>query len=138
MGCSIDPFCSHWINSCGIHNMCIHQVLEYTNCQVFRKGANDNASHWINFMLFCSYIFCNKTFSKCLWSSKNCNMALLFSHFVFNTCEANPYCSYIYAEKGVISTKVHSSTLPSCFYFTALHHTIITNDHFADNSATEN
>ena len=50
-------------------------------------------------MLFCSYIFCNKTFSKCLWSSKNCNMALLFAHFVFNTCEANPYCSYIYAEK---------------------------------------
>ena len=69
MGYSADGVKCDLISSCSICDLCIFLVLEHTNDQVIREGANDTVTYWSDFVLSYNCCFSLETLANCLWIS---------------------------------------------------------------------
>ena len=101
MGYNTDDHSHNWITSNSICWCCLYLVLEHTNRQVIRTRTDDTPSNWDNTLLSHNNCIPHKTFTSCVWSSKNWLMVLLLTDPVCFVCEIGSNCSCLLARKNL-------------------------------------
>ena len=94
-------------------------VLEYTNCQVFRKRTNDTSTRWIDPLFVLCYAVPLITITCCLRSSKDWDWPLVF--IIVDTqrlaCQISSNHSYFYAEKSINKANACSPSISDPLHF---------------------